>query len=371
MERAQPSQAKTAVSRGVGALLAVAMLAGGYLLGARSVPPAPPAPATLPSLAPIVEQVRRGVVGVTSVAPGRSLPEHGGTPEFDVVHGSGFVLHREGLVVTSRHLLQDPMMVFVDVPEQGRIRAEIVGEDPTTDIALLRLSEPLVNPVGLTLGEPRPLRQGDWVIAVGDPFEFSQSVSVGVVSYVGRHLPGEGLMVTNDFLQISAPINPGNSGGPVFDLEGRVIGVVTRTHESGEGIAFAVPVRVLRWVLDSMQRNAGRVPRGYLGIRFQPLVPRDREQYAVAEGGALVVEVHPGQPADRAGIRPRDVILAFDGQPVRTAYDLHDWITQGPPGRQVQLDLSRGGSAIEPVTVTLAEPATHAADGEQPRPGKH
>ncbi len=162
-----------------------------------------------------------------------------------------------------------------------------------------------------------------------------------------------------------------NSGGPVFDLEGRVIGVVTRTHESGEGIAFAVPVRVLRWVLDSMQRNAGRVPRGYLGIRFQPLVPRDREQYAVAEGGALVVEVHPGQPADRAGIRPRDVILAFDGQPVRTAYDLHDWITQGPPGRQVQLDLSRGGSAIEPVTVTLAEPATHAADGEQPRPGKH
>jgi serine protease Do len=344
---------------------AVALLAVGYGFGAA----ARPSPPLLPSLAPLVAKVRNGVVGVTSL---RLAPRPDPTAEpagISAVHGSGFVLSRDGLVVTSRHLIGDPAMIWVDVPDHGRVQAKLAGEDALTDLALLRLDEPVPGAVELPLDGARSLRQGDWVLAVGDPYQFAQSVTIGLVSYVGRHLPGEGLLVTNDFVQISAPIHPGNSGGPVFDLEGNVAGVVTRTHQSGQGIGFAVPVRVLRWVVEAMQRAPGQVARGYLGIRFQPLLPRDRETHGIADGGALVAEVQPDQPAARAGIQPGDVLVAFGGQAVRSAYDLHDWITQGTPGQRAQVQVQRNGDLLAPFDVTLGALPRAAADPE--RPGSH
>lgn len=319
--------------------------------------PGPVSAATPPwSFADVVEKVRDGVVGIRTIRMPRSGETH--EDSLGVVTGSGFVIHEEGLVMTNQHLVADALSIKVQVPGYRAMSAEVVGEDPRTDVAVLRLERAPAGLQVLALGDSQALRQGDWVVTVGNPFEFEHTVTAGVVSYVGRHLKGEGGRVMNEFLQFSAPVNPGSSGGPVVDLRGNVVGLTTRVHPFGQGLSFAVPSRVLKWVLRAFEEHGGHVRRAHLGIGFDPLEPATARELGVA-GGAVIREVLPGCPGATAGLRPGDIVVEVDGRPLGGANELYDRITYGRPGAAISLGVVRSGERLAPIAVALGElPAT-------------
>lgn len=275
--------------------------------------------------------------------------------------GSGFVIESGGLIVTSRHVVVSASAIEVLVPGRGLFRGELVGEDRATDLALLRLlevDEPLPT---LTLGDSSALRAGDWIVALGNPYGFAQTVSAGIVSFVGRHLPHTDFGVTNDFLQVSAPVNPGSSGCPVVDLHGLVVGVTTQAAADAEGISFAVPSNTLKWTLAAMQRQPdGRVRRGYLGIEFASRAVRAAR--GATRPGALIVGVAEGEPAHRAGLRVGDIVLRVDGQPVADAKMLHERIVCAEPGTPIALQLLRDGMLQDPIVAVLGEVGPRRGD---------
>jgi serine protease Do len=322
-------------------------------------------PAVPGSFADVVERVGPAVVAVRAMVPAGDASgeagEAGGT--ISVRGGSGFVLHRTGLVVTARHLTLRANRLFVEVPRRGRYDAELVGEDDVTDLAVLRLIGPLPDLPTLPLGRSEDLRAGDWIVAVGNPFGFTQTVTAGVVSFVGRHLRHYDLRVSSDFLQFSAPVNPGSSGCPVVDLEGRVVGVTTQAAEAAQGISFAIPSRTLKWVLDAMDRSEdGRVHRGHLGISFDSVTGADAS--GSPTGGAVVRRVAEGGAAQGAGLRPGDVVLHFDGQPIADAGELYERITRTAPGSEVELTVRRGDRVLEPLAVVLRDAASREREGD-------
>lgn len=357
---------------------AVACVAVGVVLGlAWPRPPAPPvwtdaAPVrqagVLPSFAEVVQRVGPGVVTVRALRAtdgdggDATLAAADGARGLRTVHasspglrtGSGFVVQQQGLVVTSRHVVVGALDVEVIVPERGPFHAELIGEDHATDLALLRLRDAPPDLTALPLANGTELQAGDWIVAVGNPFGFAQTVTAGVVSFVGRHLPHSDFGITNDFLQISAPVNPGSSGCPVVDLYGRVVGVTTQAPEAAQGISFAVPGHAVKWTLAEMQRRPdGRVRRGYLGIEFTTRTGVDAN--GSRSGGAVVVHVVEDQPAHRAGVRAGDVVLCVDGAPVLDAQSLHERIVRTPPGTPLALQVLRGGSIEDSVVAVLGE----------------
>lgn len=322
-------------------------------------------PGVLPSFADVVQSVGPGVVTVrVQLAPARQDETLAAAPaprvrgvhaaEAGVRSGSGFVVQARGLVVTSRHVVVGATAIDVIVPGRGRFRAELVGEDRATDLALLRLLEVDEDLQALPLGDSAELRAGDWIVAVGNPFGFAQSVTAGVVSFVGRHLAHSDYAVTNDFLQISAPVNPGSSGCPVVDLRGQVVGVTTQAPIDSQGISFAVPSRSVKWVLEAMQRVAdGRVRRGYLGIEFSTRPGFD--EGGGRRTGAVILNVVEGEAAHRAGLRAGDIVLRVDGDPVADARALHERIVCSEPGTPVALQLLRDGRIEDAIVAVLGE----------------
>jgi S1-C subfamily serine protease len=269
-------------------------------------------------------------------------------------NGSGFVVNEQGLVLTSRHVVDGALFVEVLVPQHGVRRADVVGEDRATDLALLRLIDAPPGMQALALGPSEELEAGDWIVTVGNPFGFARTVTAGVVSFVGRHLSHTDLEVTSGFLQISAPVNPGSSGCPVVDVDGRVVGMTTQVAVAAQGISFAVPSRTMKWALDAMnQQSDGRVRRGYLGIEFasRPGVDERGEP----REGAVIVRVANGEAADRAGVKKGDVVLRVDGRPVRDAKELHERIVCRVPGAQLALQLLRDGQIQDPIVAVLGE----------------
>jgi serine protease Do len=354
-----PRLVRTPSSRGRQLILAPALVLVGAGIGAwvagRPVAPPPEAAAAaeMPSLAPVVRRVRPSVVGVSVLLQPTVL--HGG-PAAGRVDGSGFVVHERGLIVTNHHLVAEGGEVRVDVPGHGEIPADVVGSDPLTDVAALALRPG--HALRLPSLELRPggedVEQGDWVVTVSHPLSFANTASVGIVSYTGRLLPEDEARSGNSYLQFSAPVSEGSSGGPLVDLDGRVVGMVTRKHPGGEGVAFAVPSRVLRWVLERMEEFGGLVPRGRLGVTMEPPAP--------AGAGAVIRGVEAGLPAHAAGLEPDDVVLAFDGRPVLRPEDLCEWVAHSRPGTRVALDVfrpSRGERRV--VSVALAEAPRTAA----------
>ncbi len=345
-------------------------LIGGVLI-ARCWPAMPSAslyrtaePAGIPhTFADIVDRAASGIVAVRArLSPGIDAATAAGLAsarEFsvgqpDVRNGSGFVVHARGLVVTSRHVVVSAHRIDVVLPRHGTQRAELVGEDPATDLALLRLVAPPAGLTPLPLGDSRDLRAGDWIVAVGSPLGFAQTVTAGVVSFVGRHLPVSDFGVTNEYLQFSAPVNPGSSGGPVLDLAGRVVGLTTQAAIEAQGISFAVPSHALRWALEAMERQPdGRVRRGYLGIEFASRAGMD--EAGAPTRGAVIVRVAAGEPADRAGLRRGDVVLRVDGEPIADAQDLHESIVRRDPGARIALALLRDGEIQDPIEAVLGE----------------
>lgn len=307
------------------------------------------------SLAPLVDEVRPTVVGVTThrraSRQGEEMDEllrrfFGGElgprqPQTETGIGSGFVIDAQGgLVLTNFHVVQGADEVLVRLASEREVTARVVGTDSATDVALVRLKEIPESLAAAPLGDSDAIRVGDYVVAIGSPFGLALTVTSGIISAKARII---GAGPYDDFLQTDAAINPGNSGGPLFDLEGRVVGINTAIVATGQGIGFAVPINLIKALLPQLERT-GKVVRGFLGVTVQDLTPELARAMKLEEpGGALISGVSPGGPASAAGLKPGDVVTSVDGKPVKSAAELSRTVAMQPPGRQIALEVWRGG----------------------------
>ena len=264
--------------------------------------------------------------------------------------GSGFLIDDDGFIVTNNHVIEDADQIKVIMADDKEFDAELVGRDPKTDLALIRIKgAKKLNP--LELGDSEKLKVGTWVVAIGSPFGLEQTVTAGIVSAKGRII-GSGPY--DDFIQTDASINPGNSGGPLLNMDGKVVGINTAIIASGQGIGFAIPVNMAKGIIDQLKAK-GEVTRGWLGVGIQDLTPALADYYGLnAEKGVLVTQVFEGDPADNAGIKVNDIILSVDGKGVSTGRELSAMIANTPVGHQTKLDLIRDGEK-KTKTVTLAK----------------
>ena len=232
--------------------------------------------------------------------------------------GSGFVIDKDGFIVTNNHVVEGADQIKVIFANEKEFDAEVVGRDPNTDLALIRIKSTEQLPI-ITLGDSDTLKVGEWVVAIGSPFGLERTVTAGIVSAKGRVI-GSGPY--DDFIQTDASINPGNSGGPLINMKGEVVGINTAIIASGAGIGFAIPINLARGIIEQL-KDSGEVTRGWLGVAIQDLSSELAEYYGLKDRtGVLVTDVFPGDPADRAGIKAQDIILEVDGKPVKTTRDL-------------------------------------------------
>ena len=264
--------------------------------------------------------------------------------------GSGFIIDKEGYIVTNNHVIEDADQIKVILFNDKEFDAELVGRDPKTDLALIQIKG-AKNLQPLELGDSNKLEVGKWVVAIGSPFGLEQTVTAGIVSAKGRII-GSGPY--DDFIQTDASINPGNSGGPLLNMDGQVVGINTAIIASGQGIGFAIPVNLAKGIITQL-KDKGEVTRGWLGVGIQDLTPELADYYGLKEEkGVLVTQVFEGDPADKAGIKVNDVILSVDDEPVSTGRELSSMIANTPVGHRTQVDLIRDGKQ-KTVTVTLAK----------------
>jgi S1-C subfamily serine protease len=291
---------------------------------------------------------RRGEARATAV-PGREL----------IGAGSGIIIAPDGYVLTNDHVVARAEAVEAALTDGRTLAADLVGRDPATDLAVLRLRASGL--AAADLGDSGSLRVGQLVIAIGNPLGLQASVTAGVVSAVRRTLPGAGGRLIEDVIQTDAALNPGNSGGALVDSRGRVVGVNTAVVAGAQGICFAVPADTARWVVPELLRH-GRVRRGYLGLAGQtvtlPMTLARRLGLPGADGVA-VVGLTPGGPAEQAGLEPGDVIVSADDRPTPSVHAIHRLLTRETIGRPLSLRVVRGG-ALRPLTVVPA------ADAAQP-----
>jgi serine protease Do len=324
-----------------------------------------PVPAGLPDFTPLVQQNAAAVVNISvtrvaqlSAVPG-NLPEPfqrffqlppGAELEQTGV-GSGFVIEADGYILTNAHVVDGAREINVKFSDKRERGAKVIGVDPLSDIALIKVDAKDLPTV--KIGRADTLRVGQWVLAIGSPFGFEQSASQGIVSALGRSLPGDAYV---PFVQTDVPINPGNSGGPLIDLAGRVVGVNAQIYsQSGgyQGVAFAIPVDVAMQVAAQLKAD-GKVTRGWLGIGIQDVNQELASSFKLDQPtGALVASVEPHSPAAVAGIRPGDVIRSYDGKPIVEAGDLPPKVAVTPPGHDAALEVWRNGKSLG-VDVTIA-----------------
>jgi serine protease Do len=256
--------------------------------------------------------------------------------------GSGFIISTDGYIVTNNHVVDGADSVLVRMSDRREFDAEVIGTDPRSDLALLRIDARDL-PV-LKLAKNGELEVGEWVLAIGSPFGLDYSVTAGIVSAMGRSLPTERNENYVPFIQTDVAINPGNSGGPLFNLDGEVVGVNSQifTRSGGSiGLSFAIPVRVVRNVVEQLQAD-GRVTRGWLGVTIQDVDKNLAESFGLDRPrGALVVEVAEDGPADDAGLQAGDIILSFDGTEIPTSAQLPHVVGLVAPGTEVTMEVIR------------------------------
>jgi serine protease Do len=356
---------------------------------AEAAPAAAPLPTgTLPNYRSIVERQGPAVVGVTvsglrNVDQGdgpsidedpffgffRGLPGWRMAPRGTVPfrgQGSGFIISSDGLVLTNAHVVRDAKQVTVKLSDRREFSAKVLGSDPATDIAVLKVDAKGLPTV--TLGNASSAQVGDWVLAIGAPYGFEQSATQGIVSAKGRSLPGDGVV---PFIQTDAAVNPGNSGGPLFDASGRVIGINAQIYsQSGgfQGLAFAIPVDVALRVKDQIVAH-GRVDHARLGVSVQDLSAPLAASFGLkSPDGALVSSVMPGSAAAKAGLKAGDVITAIDNDTVHVAGDVSSRIGLAKPGDRLTLVLWRDKARVD-VPVTLGRADKEPAQAEAPADG--
>jgi serine protease Do len=285
--------------------------------------------------------------------------------------GSGFVVDKDGYVLTNRHVVEGADQITVTVGRRD-YPAKLVGRDARTDVALVKI-EPKEALTVLNLGDSDQTEVGEWVMAIGNPFGLGgNSVTVGVVSYKGRPLPmGVIQGTTVDMIQTDASINPGNSGGPLLNTKGEVIGIntmiITRGLPQSAGVGFAVPINVAKEILPQL-RDKGKVVRGWLGVQIQPITEDMARTYRMKEPkGALVSDVTEGSPAEKAGLKPDDVVVGVDGKAVEDNSDLSRYIASKSPGTTVRLKVLRDAQERDvPVTLgTFPESDAESADADE------
>ncbi|WP_395443274.1 S1C family serine protease [Caulobacter sp. UC70_42] len=338
------------------------------------------APASGPaSFADIIARVAPAVVSIdvtrpvsaqpnlTQLFPGLPFGFRFGPPDDDDssrlpdarISGSGFLISADGYVVTNNHVVENAAKVTVRLSDGRELAARIVGRDPLTDLAVLKVAGTGFSYVTFeTAARPRV---GDWVIAMGNPFGLGGTATTGIISAYGRDL-GEAYV---DYLQIDAPINRGNSGGPAFDVYGRVIGVNTAIYSpsgGSVGIGFAIPADVADRVTRQLIAG-GSVTRGYIGATVQNITPDIADSLgARGRAGALVADVTPGGPADRAGLKAGDALLALNGQALTSSADLTRRVGQARPGERLRLELLREGRTLH-LDVVAGERPSEAGAG--------
>ena len=265
--------------------------------------------------------------------------------------GSGFIINPAGYILTNDHVVEDSSRTVVTLRDGREYNARVIGRDPRSDVALIKIEAGHELPIA-PLGDSDQVRVGEWVIAIGDPFGFDHSVTAGIVSAKGRFIPGN----FDDYIQTDASINPGNSGGPLIDLRGEVVGVnsaiYTRTGAS-MGIGFAIPVNLVKQELPQL-RNHGKVVRGWLGVYIQPVSETAAQAAGLSEPhGAYVTEVLDHSPAEAAGLKHGDIIVAFDNRQIGASQELPLMVGTVPIGHGATLTVVRGGAARRiPITIT-------------------
>jgi Do/DeqQ family serine protease len=275
--------------------------------------------------------------------------------------GSGVIIDKRGLVLTNFHVVKGADEILIRLSDKREYRGQILGTDPKTDLAVVRF-QPDHELTVATLGNSDALRVGEWAIAIGNPFGLDQTVTVGVISATGRS--DVGIATYENFIQTDASINPGNSGGPLVNLKGEVIGVNTAIVAAGQGIGFAIPINMVKRVVDQLV-DKGKVVRGWLGVALQPLSP-DLAQSLGLEGtnGAVVGSTITGSPAAQAGLLQGDVIVAYDKIPVDDYRHVQRLVAETRVGKSVTLQIVRKKQKMD-VAVTIAE----VPDDSGRRPG--
>ena len=269
--------------------------------------------------------------------------------------GSGFIITRDGYILTNDHVISGAEEIKVQLADQQVFPGTVVGVDPKTDVAVLKIDAPDPLPVTV-LGDSDLLKVGQWALAIGNPFGLDSTLTVGVISATGR--ANVGIEDYEDFVQTDASINPGNSGGPLLNIYGEVIGINTAIVASGQGIGFAIPINLASLIANQLM-TSGEVARGWLGVSIQPLDPDLAETFGLDRvTGALINKVLPGTPADRAGMRRGDIILTYNGKEVRGVRELQLLVASTPIGTEVPIEVQRDGTTL---TLTVAPAARENA----------
>ena len=263
--------------------------------------------------------------------------------------GSGFIVDPNGYIITNNHVVADADRVKVKLNDGREFTAKVVGTDPHTEIAVIKIEATGLPTV--PLGDSDSLKVGEWVLAIGSPFGLQHTVTAGIVSARGRG--NVGITDYSDFIQTDAAINPGNSGGPLLNLNGQVVGMNTAIFSptgAYSGVGFAIPVNMIKYISQQL-RDKGSVSRGFLGLMIQDLTPELAKWFNVEQGkGVLVAEVKPGTPADKAGLKRDDLIVQMDGKPVTDSETFRSHVSTTPPGKELELAVLRSG---QPTTVRV------------------
>jgi serine protease Do len=275
--------------------------------------------------------------------------------------GTGFIIDKSGYIITNNHVVEDADKIKVKLKDEREFEAKIIGRDPQTDLALIKIEPKSELPVA-SLGRSAALKVGEWVVAVGSPFGLEQTVTAGIVSAKGRVI-GSGPY--DDFIQTDASINPGNSGGPLLNLNGEVVGINTAIIAHGQGIGFAIPIDLATKIVAQLKDN-GEVTRGWLGVNIQDLKGDLAEYYGATKSeGVLVTDVVPGNPAEKAGIKAKDIITAVNGEKVKTSRELTAKAATLPVGETTKITVLRNGQE-KTVDVKVAKRPLTVADAGKP-----
>jgi serine protease Do len=279
--------------------------------------------------------------------------------------GSGVIVDPRGYILTNNHVVENAGEVEVRLSDDRKFQATIVGRDPKTDLAVLKIEAP---PGSLPVADPGDsdkLRVGQWAVAIGNPFGLDRTVTVGIISATGRTRVG--VATYEAFIQTDASINPGNSGGPLLNLEGKVIGINTAIVSAGQGIGFSIPINMARDIMQQLIAR-GKVVRGWLGIVIQDLTPELAAGFGVQpESGVLVADVMKDAPAEAAGLRPGDIIVEFAGQPVKEVTELQKRVAAVEPGRPAPLTVIRDKQRLSLIVTVGEQPGEEAVVAARPR----
>jgi len=373
---------------GAALIIAVAVIQATYLRTNREIPELPPSRATTPISTPspaelsnsfreITKAIKPSVVYIenTGTRRGDEQSEFGlpfpGRPRRESSAGSGFIVTQDGYILTNNHVVENATRLEVTLSDNKKLPARVIGRDKETDLAVIRIESSGL-PIAV-LGDSDDVQQGDWVLALGSPFGFQQTLTAGIVSATGREFPGSQF---SRYIQTDASINPGNSGGPLINMSGEVIGINTMIISEPRfgggggnvGIGFAIASNTAREVFAKLVRD-GKVSRGYLGVFVIELDAPKAQSLGLEPGSGVLVSDVPSDnsPAGKAGLRSGDVITAFDGKSVRLPRELTNAVASLPVGKSVRVDFVREGKN-ESVTVELAERTEEVLNARRSQP---